>query len=57
MQLDGHGVALLVDGANLKELRGWIPAGGVRPAHGKNGPVFNELDIALVRLLCEFKRT
>lgn len=56
MRLDERTVVSRVDRVNVKELRVWVRAGWVRPAHGENGPVFDEVDIARIRLLCELKK-
>ncbi len=56
MRLDERSVASRVDRVTVRELRVWVRAGWVRPAHGENGPVFDDVDIARVRLLCELKK-
>lgn len=56
MRLDERSVVSRVDRVNVKELRVWVRAGWVRPVHGENGPVFDEVDIARIRLLCEMKK-
>ncbi len=35
------------------DLHTWIEEGWVRPALGETGPVFDDLDIARLRLLCD----
>jgi chaperone modulatory protein CbpM len=44
---------------SVTELRLWCEAGWVAPAHpgspGDAGPVFDEIDIARVRLVCELR--
>lgn len=40
---------------SVAELRVWCNAGWVVPAHGEAGPVFDEIDIARVRLVCELR--
>lgn len=55
MRLDEQSVVSRVNRVNVKQLRVWVRAGWVRPAHGENGPVFDEVDIARIRLLCELK--
>lgn len=56
MRLDERTLVSRVDRVNVKELRVWVRSGWVRPAHGENGPVFDDVDIARVRLLCELKK-
>lgn len=56
MRLDERTLVSRVDRVNVKELRVWVRAGWVRPAHGENGPVYDEVDIARVRLLCELRK-
>lgn len=56
MRLDERTLVSRVDRVNVKELRVWVRAGWVRPALGENGPVFDEVDVARVRLLCELKK-
>tara|TARA_R110002072_G_scaffold127978_1_gene265546 strand:+ start:98 stop:433 length:336 start_codon:yes stop_codon:yes gene_type:complete len=40
----------------LQELRLWVQEGWVRPANGDNGPRFDELDVARVRLVRDLRR-
>lgn len=56
MSLDERTVVTHVDRLTIKELRIWVRSGWVRPAHGEAGPLFDEVDIARVRLLCELKK-
>lgn len=56
MKLDEQSVVSRIDGASIKELRVWVRAGWVRPAQGENGHVFDDVDIARVRLLCELRK-
>jgi len=39
-----------------RELRLWIREGWVRPAMGEAGPVFDEIDVARLRLLCDLRK-
>jgi chaperone modulatory protein CbpM len=39
-----------------RELRIWMREGWVRPAMSERGPVFDELDIARLRLLCDLRK-
>lgn len=38
-----------------RELRLWVREGWVRPALGERGPVFDEIDVARLRLLCDLR--
>lgn len=40
---------------SIAELRVWCEAGWVSPARGEAGPVFDEVDLARVRLVCELR--
>lgn len=48
-------VVSLIETVTVEELRGWVTAGWIAPAHGQSGLVFDELDIARVRLVCELR--
>lgn len=37
------------------ELRLWCEAGWVTPAQGERGPVFDEVDLARIRLVCQLR--
>ncbi|MFP4405723.1 MerR family transcriptional regulator [Rhodosalinus sp.] len=39
-----------------RELRLWVREGWVRPAMGESGPVFDEIDVARLRLLCDLRK-
>ena len=55
MTLDERTVVARVERLTLRELRLWVREGWVRPAQGERGPVFDELDIARIRLLCDLR--
>jgi chaperone modulatory protein CbpM len=40
---------------SVAELRVWCEAGWVSPALGERGPVFDEVDLARIRLVCELR--
>ncbi len=40
----------------LRELRLWVEMGWVKPAIGESGPVFDELDVARIRLVCDLRK-
>ncbi|MFO7757869.1 MAG: chaperone modulator CbpM [Roseovarius sp.] len=56
MSFDEHAVVARVARVNLPELRLWVRQGWLRPAQGEAGPVFDELDIARIRLLCDLRK-
>ncbi|MDG1170560.1 MAG: chaperone modulator CbpM [Sulfitobacter sp.] len=56
MSFDEQTVVAHVTRLSLKELRLWVRRGWVRPAQGPAGPVFDELDIARIRLLCDLRQ-
>ena len=56
MSLDERAVVARVRRLSLRELRLWVREGWVRPALGAGGPVFDDLDVARVRLLCDLKK-
>ena len=56
MSFDERTVVARVRRLNLRELRIWVREGWVRPAQSDAGPVFDEVDIARIRLLCDLKK-
>ena len=40
----------------IRELRLWVREGWMQPALGEDGPVFDDLDIARARLICDLKK-
>lgn len=54
--LDEHAVVARVRRLHLRELRLWVQQGWVRPSEGRNGPVFDELDIARIRLVRDLRK-
>lgn len=48
-------VVTILETITVHELRGWVQAGWIVPAAGDGGPVFDELDVARVRLVCELR--
>lgn len=56
MSLDERTVVARVARLSLRELRIWVRQGWVRPAYSGAGPVFDEVDIARIRLLCDLKK-
>jgi len=39
-----------------RELRLWVREGWVRPVMGEAGPLFDEVDVARLRLLCDLRK-
>jgi chaperone modulatory protein CbpM len=56
MRLDERMVVARVERLTLRDLRLWVREGWVRPALGERGPVFDELDLARIRLLCDLTK-
>ncbi|MDP0928657.1 chaperone modulator CbpM [Paracoccus onubensis] len=40
---------------SLTDLRFYVKEGWVRPARGDTGPVFDDLDVARLRLICDLR--
>lgn len=49
-------VVTVVETISLHELRGWVHAGWIAPAQSEQGPVFDELDVARIRLVQQLRR-
>lgn len=56
MRMDEHGVVAEVRRVTLRELRLWVREGWIQPAPGEQGPMFDEVDVARVRLLCDLRK-
>lgn len=56
MSLDERNVVARIERLSLRELRLWVREGWVRPAQSERGPVFDEIDIARLRLLCDLRK-
>ena len=56
MSLDERKVVARIERLTLRELRLWVREGWVRPAQGERGPVFDEIDVARLRLLCDLRK-
>ena len=56
MSWDERTVIAHVERLTLRELRVWVREGWVRPAASKDGPVFDDLDVARLRLLCDLRK-
>lgn len=40
----------------LRQLRQWVQRGWIVPSQGERGPLFDEVDLARIRLVCELRR-
>ena len=56
MSLDERTVVARIERLTLRELRLWVREGWVRPAQGERGPVFDDIDVARLRLLCDLRK-
>lgn len=56
MSFDERSVVSRVERLSLRELRVWVREGWVRPAHSEKGPIFDDLDVARLRLLCDLRK-
>ncbi|QJF52355.1 chaperone modulator CbpM [Roseobacter ponti] len=56
MSFDEETVVAQVRRLSLRELRVWVREGWVRPAQSARGPVFDNVDIARIRLLCDLRK-
>ena len=56
MSFDERTVVAAVERLTLRELRIWVREGWVRPAQSETGPVYDELDLARLRLLCDLRK-
>jgi len=54
--LDEQDVVAIVRRVQLKELRLWVQEGWIKPAAGDNGPAFDDLDVARIRLVCDLRK-
>lgn len=54
--LDERDVVAQVTRIELRELRSWVRKGWIRPATGESGPVFDDLDVARIRLVCDLHK-
>lgn len=46
----------LIGALSRRQLRLWIRRGWIVPTQGQAGPVFDDTDVARVRLICELRR-
>ncbi len=55
MSFDERTVVARIERLTLRELRLWVKEGWVRPAQSESGPVFDEVDLARLQLLCDMR--
>ena len=55
MKLRESELVATVDTVSVTQLRVWVREGWVRPADDEAGPVFDEADVARVRLVCDLR--
>ncbi len=53
MSYDTRAVLARVKRLTEDDLKIWVQEGWVRPEQGETGPVFDDLDVARLRLLCD----
>ncbi|MBT8454492.1 MAG: MerR family transcriptional regulator [Rhodobacteraceae bacterium] len=56
MSFDERAVVARIRRLTLRELRLWVRKGWVRPAQSERGPVFDDIDVARLRLLCDLRK-
>ncbi len=54
--LNERDVVTLVRRVQLRELRLWVQEGWIKPATSGDGPVFDDLDVARIRLVCDLRK-
>lgn len=55
MSLTEEDVVMAVEQLTVRRLRLWVRKGWVAPRTSESGPRFDEMDVARIRLICEFK--
>lgn len=55
MRLTEREVVAAVDSLSLRRLRLWVREGWIVPSAGERGPLFDEVDMARIRLVCQLK--
>ncbi len=56
MRLSERDVVATVQQIQLRELRTWLRAGWIRPIWSESGPLFDDLDVARIRLICDLRK-
>ena len=54
--MDEHRVVAEIHRLTLRELRLWMREGWFQPAQGEAGPVFDDVDVARIRLVCDLRK-
>ncbi|MFP7671861.1 chaperone modulator CbpM [Marivita sp. S0852] len=54
--LNERDVVARVARVELRELRLWVREGWIKPATSEAGPVFDDLDVARIRLVCDLRK-
>lgn len=54
--LEEREVVARVRRLRLQELRLWVQNGWIKPAGSDRGPVFDDLDVARIRLVCDLRK-
>lgn len=55
MKLTEEQVVRTMGSVSVNELRLWVREGWIAPVSGERGPVFDDMDIARIRLVCQLK--
>ncbi|MDX0411896.1 hypothetical protein BMJ34_15485 [Sinorhizobium medicae] len=55
MRLTERQVLELVRTVTSRQLRQWVGRGWIVPSQGESGPLFDDVDIARIRLVCELR--
>ncbi|MCB1341862.1 MAG: MerR family transcriptional regulator [Pseudooceanicola sp.] len=56
MSYDEQAVVMRIRRLTVRDLRDWVEAGWVLPAQGSAGPVYDDLDVARLELICELRK-
>lgn len=56
MRLTEHQVIAEVETLSIRQLRLWVRRGWVVPCHSDEGPLYDEIDVARLRLVCQLKQ-
>ncbi|OHV79921.1 chaperone modulator CbpM [Ensifer sp. LCM 4579] len=55
MKLREREVLEVFGAVTLRQLRQWVQRGWIVPSQSENGPLFDEVDVARIRLVCELR--
>lgn len=56
MRLNEREVLRVVRRLQRRDLRAWMQAGWVRPAQTDHEPIFDDVDVARLRLICDLRK-